>query len=271
MLNAVSLVVSIASGSVMPLMTVIFGQFTNKFTDFNAGKSTPDDFKAGVNSFVLWFVYLFVARFIVGYIATLTISISSIRTTRALREALLSHMLRMEIWHFDLPATSSPATQLTTNTNRVNQGIAERLVIIIQAVVTLVASFIVAMVVQWKLALITMTCLPVIFVVTGVCMSIDVVHEAQIMTTYSHAASVADEALSSIRTVHAFWAHEKLLKRYNAYLDKAHRLGNKKSINYGLLYSTEYFCVYAAVALSFWQGYRMYASGEIEGVGTVFT
>lgn len=52
------------------------------------------DFRAGVNSFVLWFVYLFVARFIVGYIATLTISISSIRTTRTLREALLSHMLR---------------------------------------------------------------------------------------------------------------------------------------------------------------------------------
>lgn len=134
----------------------------------------------------------------------------------------------MEIWHFSLPATNSPATQLTTNTNRVNQGIAERLVIITQAVVTLVASFIVAMVVQWKLALITMTCLPVIFVVIGICMSIDVVHEAQIMTTYSHAASVADEALSSIRTVHAFWAHKKLLKRYNAYLDKAQPAGEQK-------------------------------------------
>lgn len=48
----------------MPLMTIIFGQFTGKFADFAGGSVDTDDFKSEVNSFLLWFIYLFVAKFV---------------------------------------------------------------------------------------------------------------------------------------------------------------------------------------------------------------
>ncbi|KAI1618438.1 ATP-binding cassette, subfamily B, member 1 [Exophiala viscosa] len=214
-LNATAFSCAIASGAALPLMTLIFGSFTNKFN-------------GDVDSFVLWFVYLFVGKFVVTYVATATISISAIRTTRNLRRAFLECTLRQEVWHFDKQTIGATATQT---------GIAEKLVFTIQALAMFFASFVVALATQWKLALITMSIIPAIFLVIG----------ARITKIYSRAAVLAEEVLSSIRT-------KKMLQKYD---------GNKKCPIYGILFSTEYFCVYSAIALSFWQGFRI--------VGTVFT
>jgi ATP-binding cassette subfamily B (MDR/TAP) protein 1 len=270
-LNVIALVTSIAAGATLPLMTIIFGNSITKFNSFSAGDSTPDSFTSVINELVLWYIYLFIARFALSYITTVAITISATRTVRALRQAFLSHTLRQEIWHFDKQSNGATATQVTTNGNRINQGIAEKLTFAIQSLSMFFSSFIVALAIQWKLTLITMSIIPVIFIVTGICIAIDAVQEARITKTYSQAASLAEEAFSSIKTIQAFWAYSKMSDQYNDFLEAAHKEGNKKSPNYSILFSTEYFCVYSGVALSFWQGFRMYQSGEIESAGTVFT
>ncbi|KIV84917.1 hypothetical protein PV11_00666 [Exophiala sideris] len=270
-LNATAISCAIASGAALPLMTLIFGSFTNKFNGYSTGNSTPATFRSDVDSFVLWFVYLFVGKFVVTYIATATISISAIRTTRNLRRAFLECTLRQEVWHFDKQTIGATATQVTTNGNRIQTGIAEKLVFTIQALAMFFASFVVALATQWKLALITMSVIPAIFLVIGGAIALDAPNEARITKIYSRAAVLAEEVLSSIRTVDAFYAQKKMLQKYDVFLQEAHTEGNKKCPIYGILFSTEYFCVYSAIALSFWQGFRMYQSGEISDVGTVFT
>lgn len=252
-------------------MTLIFGQFTTKFNDFSIGRSSPNQFRNDVDNVVLWFVYLFIGRFVVTYISNIAITIAATRTTRVLRQAFLESTLRQEVWHFDKQSNGAAATQVTTNGNRINQGIAEKLVFAIQAISLFFSSFIVAISVQWKLALITMSIVPAILLVTGVSISIDAKNEARITKIYSKAAVLAQEAISSIRTVHAFWAQDKMANAYNEFLEQAHQEGKKKSPNYGVLYSTEFFCVYSGIALSFWKGFRMFETGEIGKVGTVIT
>lgn len=116
-----------------------------------------------------------------------------------------------------------------------------------------------------------MSIIPAIFIITAVVIVIDAVIESKVMRIYSKGGTIAQEAISTIRTVHAFWAQSKMVEKYEKYLQKAQTEGNKKSVLYGILYSTEYFCVYSGIALSFWQGYRMFRSGEIDSVGNVFT
>lgn len=120
------------------------------------------------------------------------------------------------------------------------------------------SGFIIALAVQWKLALIIMSIIPAILIVVSVCIAVDAGHESQITSIYSKAAVSAQEAISSIKTVHAFWAHEKMVEKYQAYLDAARKIGKKKSPNYGILFSTEWFFVLSGTALAFWQGFRMY-------------
>ena len=270
-LNAIALITSVAAGATLPLMTIIFGKFISQFNGFAAGNTSPDSFKQSADSFILWFIYLFLARFGLSYITTVAITISATRTVRAFRQAFLSHTLRQEIWHFDKQSNGATATQVTTNGNRINQGIAEKLTFAIQSLSMFFSSFIVALAVQWKLTLITMSIIPMIFIVTGVCIAIDAPQEARITKIYSQAASLAEEAFSSIRTIQAFWAYSKMSEQYDEFLRAAHKEGNKKSPNYSVLFSTEYFCVYSGIALSFWQGFRMYQSGEIANAGEVFT
>jgi len=160
-------------------------------------------------------------------------------------------------------------TQSPTDGNRINQGIAEKLASAVQGTALFFSAFIVALAVQWKLALIVMSIVPVIIIVISICIGIDAKVEASITRIYSSASVVAQDAISSIKTVHAFWAQEKILDKYETYLEEAHRIGKKKSPVYGILFSTEWFLVLAGTALAFWEGYRLYAAGEIESVGKV--
>lgn len=159
---------------------------------------------------------------------------------------------------------------MTTNGNRISQGISEKLAVTIQAIAMFLSAFVVALSIQWKLALIVMSIIPAILVTTFGVISFDAKYESRVIKIYSQAATLAQEAISSIRTVHAFWAHQRLINKYDVYLQDAHSVGNKKSILYGILFSTEYFFVYSGIALAFWQGFRMYLSGEVDNAGQVF-
>ncbi|KAI9875401.1 MAG: hypothetical protein M1823_007486, partial [Watsoniomyces obsoletus] len=87
---------SIASGATLPLSTLIFGQFTTKFNNFSTGQSSPDQFRSDVDKQVLWFIWLFIARFVITYISSIAVTIAAIRTTRSIRKVFLESTLRQE-------------------------------------------------------------------------------------------------------------------------------------------------------------------------------
>jgi len=212
-----------------------------------------------------------VAKFALAYISNLAVSVAALRTTRALRQDFLNGILRKEAWHFDSQNASSVAVLVTINGSRINNGIADKLASFFQNVTTFFAVFIVALAVQWKLALISLCVIPAMIIVMAICIPPDAKVESQVMRIYSKGASMAQEAISSIRTVHAFWAQPKLIQKYDDFLQQAHTAARPKSLLYGVFFSTQYFCIYCGVALAFWEGYRIFDSGEVSSVGPVFT
>jgi ATP-binding cassette subfamily B (MDR/TAP) protein 1 len=135
----------------------------------------------------------------------------------------------------------------------------------------MVAAFVVALAVQWKLALICACILPTIIVVTGISATIDVMQEGKIMKINSEAGLLAEEVFSSIATVHAFWLSPLMFKKHDTLLAETERLGMRKSPNYGVMFSTSFFCIYSGYALAFHVGVKMYISGEIAEPGTIIT
>jgi ATP-binding cassette subfamily B (MDR/TAP) protein 1 len=172
---------------------------------------------------------------------------------------------------FDSSQGSSPSAKITTNGNLVNNGISDKLSLTVQCVSTFVSAFIIALVIQWKFTLICICILPTIVVTTGVSSMIDVMQEAKVMSFHAKAGLLAEEVFSNIATVHAFWLQPTMAKRYDAILDEAEHYGMKKSLNWGVMFSSQFFCVYAGYGLAFWQGIRMWASGEIVEPGTIVT
>lgn len=252
-------------------MTLVFGSSTSSFNNYAVGSGDSSQFRDSIDHLVLYFVYLFIGRFVIGYVATLCLCIAAARTTNALRKAFLESLLRKEISHFDLQGNGSAATQVTTNGHRINQGIAEKLFSLVMGISLFFSSYIVALAVQWKLALITMSIVPAIVLIVGGVISLDAPIEARITRIYSRAATLAQDALGSIKTIHAFGAQEKIIRWYDEYLQTAHDEGKKKSLLYGTMFCGQTFLVMSGTALAFWQGYRMFRSGEIPNVGTVLT
>jgi ATP-binding cassette subfamily B (MDR/TAP) protein 1 len=131
------------------------------------------------------FLYLFIGKLVLTYAYTvfltsrynfafvtdlkkLAITISATRITKALRIDVLEHTLRQEIAYFDNTNTGSVSVKVTTSANLVSHGIGEKLGVAISALATFVSAFIVALAVQWKLALITIAIIPLLVIVTGV-------------------------------------------------------------------------------------------------------
>ncbi|KAM4061102.1 ABC transporter transmembrane domain-containing protein [Hirsutella rhossiliensis] len=270
LMNAGALVCIIASGTALPLMDVVFGKFVNVFNDFSTGTLSPAAYRAEVARFSLYFVYIFIAKFALTYIWTVLVNVTAIRTTKKLRVDFVRQLLRQEISFFDTPSTSV-SSQITTNGNLINTGISEKLGLTIQAMASFITAFIVAFAVQWKLTLIVLAIVPLNVVVTVACVARDTWLEYQMFDIYGESGSLAEEAIASIRTAHAFWAFPGLVRRFEAILDRAKRIGDKKSLVYAILFPVEFFCVISGYALAFWQGMRMYASGEIQNPGTVVT
>lgn len=98
-------------------MTLVFGSSTSSFNDYAVGQGNSQQFQDNINNLVLYFVYLFVGRFVVGYVATLCICVAAARTTNSLRKTFLECLLRQEVSHFDMQGNGSAATQITTSTS----------------------------------------------------------------------------------------------------------------------------------------------------------
>ena len=252
-------------------MDLIFGKFVTSFVRFSTGAISPAQYRSEVNKYTLYFLYLFVAKFVLFYTHSVLVSIAAIRTTKALRVDFVKHALSQNIAYFDSAETGSVTSNFTTSANNVSNGISEKLSLTVQGLSTFVTAFIVAFAVQWKLTLITISIVPTIIIVVGVCLGFLTKWENQMLDIYSQAGKLAEEVFSTMRTVQAFWLHPLLSRKFDKLLIDARIVGMKNSPVWAVLFSTEFFCIYSGYGLAFWRGIRMYASGEISQPGQVFT
>lgn len=191
------------------------------------------------------------------------------RITRKIRINFLTSILSQEIAYFDKGASGSVSVLATTNGNLVQAGICDKLGFTLQAMATFLVAIIIALVTQWKLTLITITIAPIIIIVIGTVIGMDAGVESKLLNLYAKAGSLAEDVISSVRSVHAFWMRPKLVKKYDEYLEKAHVTSKIRSPLYGILFSTEYFLIFSGFSLCFWRGIHMYNEGEIDSPGDI--
>lgn len=173
--------------------------------------------------------------------------------------------------YFDQGTSGSIAMQATSNGKLIQNGIAEKLGQVFQAVATFVAAFIIAFTTQWKLTLIIICILPALLLIVAGFGVFDAKIETKMLKTYAIAGAFAEAVLGSTRTAHAFHLGPRMASKYEEHLEGARNLGHKKNALYGFMFAGEYFVLVAGMGLAFWQGIAMMARGEVKSVGTVFT
>lgn len=150
-------------------------------------------------------------------------------------------------------------------------GVGEKLGVVLQSLGAFIASFVVAFVAQWKLTLIVVCVVPALLIIVGIASGFDAKYQTQMLQLWSLADTHAEDAISSMRTVTSFSAAPKIIDKFDELLAKAHKIGNRKSYLYAIMYSTEFFVIFAGYGLAFWQGVHMYDRGEISSPGPLVT
>jgi ATP-binding cassette subfamily B (MDR/TAP) protein 1 len=86
-----------------------------------------------------------------------------------------------------------------------------------------------------------------------------------IKASYRKAGSIAEQAISSIRTVFSFVAESQLVEKYSDLLQKSAPVGAKLGFAKGAGMGIIYLVTYSTWALAFWYGSILIAKGELDG------
>ena len=105
---------------------------------------------------------------------------------------------------------------------------------------------------NWKLTLVIVSVFPVAGGLSAMFGRVMAAAAAASARSYATAGGVAEESISSIRTVTALNAQADTYNMYSFFLNSAQKSGEKSALNGGLVFGSFNVFLYFAYALAFW-------------------
>uniref|UniRef100_A0A674EBD6 ATP binding cassette subfamily B member 1 n=1 Tax=Salmo trutta TaxID=8032 RepID=A0A674EBD6_SALTR len=263
-------IMAMVNGTVLPLMCIVFGDMTDSFIGDSI--QTQNNFTSESYSDPLTFsTFCYVTVVLVAaYMQVAFWTLAAGRQVKRLRKLFFHCIMQQEIGWFDVNETGELNTRLTDDIYKINEGIGDKVGMLIQSFTTFIASFIIGFSKGWKLTLVILAVSPVLgfsaFIFSKVLTSFTSLEQS----AYAKAGAVAEEVISSVRTVFAFGGQQKEITRYQKNLEDAKNMGIRKAISANIAMGFTFLMIYLSYALSFWYGSTLILSGEYT-IGTVLT
>ncbi|XP_053570110.1 ATP-binding cassette sub-family B member 5 [Bombina bombina] len=267
---------ALGNGLCLPLSNIVFGEMADSFLCYNSSiqnSSECSKFKPLDEQMVMFSLYYVgIAAFVLlgGYVQVSFWVLAAARQTRKMRKAFFHSVLSQDMSWFDVTKSGELNTRLTEDINKINDGIGDKVGHLFQNISTCLTGVIISLAYGWKLSLVMMATSPLVAISTAICSKMLVSLTSKELSAYAKAGAVAEEVLSSIRTVVAFGGQEKEIQRYTNNLGEAKKIGIKKAVASQLAVGLMYFIIYDSYGLGFWYGatLALYENGYT--IGNVF-
>ncbi|CAL9133729.1 unnamed protein product [Musa textilis] len=249
---------SVLSGFIGPTFAIVMSNMIEVFyyRDPNAMERRTREY---VFVYIGTGLYAVVAYLVQHYF----FSIMGENLTTRVRRMMLSAILRNEVGWFDEEENNSSlvAARLANDAADVKSAIAERISVILQNMTSLLTSFVVGFIVEWRVALLILATFPLL-VLANFAQQLSLKGFAG-DTAKAHAKTsmIAGEGVSNIRTVAAFNAQSKILSLFCSELSVPQRRSLRRSQTSGILYGLSQLSLYASEALILWYGAHLVRSG----------
>ncbi|CAI9752720.1 unnamed protein product [Fraxinus pennsylvanica] len=249
---------SVLSGFIGPTFAIVMSNMIEVFYYKN-----PATMERKTKEYVFIYIgaglYAVVAYLIQHYF----FSIMGENLTTRVRRMMLAAILRNEVGWFDEEENNSSllAARLSTDAADVKSAIAERISVILQNMTSLLTSFIVAFIVEWRVSLLILVTFPLL-VLANFAQQLSLKGFAG-DTAKAHAKTsmIAGEGVSNIRTVAAFNAQEKILALFCHELQVPQLRSFSRSQSSGFLFGLSQLALYASEALILWYGAHLVNKG----------
>ncbi|KAF3786179.1 ABC transporter B family member 2 [Nymphaea thermarum] len=186
------------------------------------------------------------------------------RLTLRVRQMTFRAILRNEIGWFDDMENASGvlASRLETDATLLRTIVVDRSTILVQNMSLVTTSFVIAFMLNWRIALVVIACYPL--TVSGH------ISEKMFMKgfgvnlsrAYLRANMIASEAVGNIRTIAAFCSESKVVDLYTQQLAEPASRSFQRGQIAGVFYGISQFFIFSSYALALWYGSRLMHDGR---------
>ncbi|CAN9498350.1 unnamed protein product [Ophioblennius macclurei] len=227
------------------------------------------DIEHEMTLFAFYYLGIGLAVFLLGYLQISLWVTSAARQVQLIRKSYFSKVMRMEIGWFDCTSVGELNTRLSDDINKINDAIADQVSMFIQRFSTFVCGFCIGFVKGWKLTLVIVAVSPLIGLGAGLMAWFVARLTGMELQAYAKAGAVADEVLSSIRTVAAFGGERKEVQRYDRNLVSAQQWGIRRGLIMGFFTGYLWLIIFLCYALAFWYGSTLVLGSQEYTPGTL--
>jgi len=248
-------------GVAMPVLFIFFGDLTDSFVDYgkysacnfslplcideglvpeNTTQSEFDqlvkdslNFQSTVARQSVIFSILALAVWVFGWGQVTFWNLQASRQINRIRVAFFRSILRQEIGYFDINSTGELNTRLADDVNKITDGMNDKVALVIMNLSRALGGLVIGFVYSWKVALVILACSPLIGVLSAILFKLIESFSKKENTAYAKAGGIAEEVISSIRTIAAFGGQQIELARYVENLDIAKAVGIRKGLTAG--------------------------------------
>ncbi|XP_016929348.3 ATP-dependent translocase ABCB1 [Drosophila suzukii] len=270
-LYAIGLLSAVATGLTTPANSLIFGNLANDMIDLGGlaagGKSYRADDDAAtllldkVREFSLQNTYIGIIMLVCSYLSITCFNYAAHSQILTIRSKFFRSILHQDMKWYDFNQSGEVASRMNEDLSKMEDGLAEKVVMFIHYFVSFIGSLVLAFVKGWQLSLVCLTSLPLTFIAMGLVSVATSRLAKKEVTMYAGAAVVAEGALSGIRTVKAFEGEAKELAAYRQSVVAAKLLNIKRNMFSGIGFGMLWFFIYASYALAFWYGVGLVIKG----------
>eukprot|EP01101_Sappina_pedata_P007178 TRINITY_DN374_c0_g1_i1.p1 TRINITY_DN374_c0_g1~~TRINITY_DN374_c0_g1_i1.p1 ORF type:complete len:1278 (+),score=466.09 TRINITY_DN374_c0_g1_i1:299-3835(+) len=258
----VGLFFSAVLGIASPCFSIIFSSMSNVFTEINH----PEEFKKDARLWSLMFVVLGVVMGISNGFATFLYTYAGEKLTARLRELSFKAVIKKDISWFDREDRSTGAltTRLATDASLVQGMIGQRLGLLLQNIIGVIAGLSIAFYSSYKMTLVILCCVPFIVVSGFLQMSKMKGFSEEFRKGFETAGKVASESISNIRTVASLNLEERFLRDFRFRIQEPYVSGIKRAQLTGLGYGSSQLFMFMSNAIGFYYGAYLVFNKEID-------
>ena len=208
----------------------------------------------GLNQIVLLFLAILLASFLLEYLETYTMQMMGQRIMYDLRTQIYSHLQALDVQFYDRNPVGRLMTRVTTDVDALNDLFASGVIAVFRDVFTLLGIMVILLVMDWRLALVAFSVLPLIAAVTHWFRKHARESYRRVRGWIARINSTLQESITGMTTIQLFRQEQRSFDKFED-LNKSHRDANVDSILY---YATFYPAVNVlgalATALIIWFG-----------------
>ncbi|CDY20021.1 BnaA09g02300D [Brassica napus] len=271
MLMGLGLIGAVGDGFVTPIIYFVIGLLLNDLGGPALGGSFDDgNFMKAISKNAVALLYIAGASWVVCFLEGYCWTTTGERQAAKMRERYLKAVLRQDVGYFDLHVTSTSdvITSVSSDSLVIQDVLSEKLPNFLMNASAFAASYIMSFIMLWRLTIVGFPFV-VLLLIPGLMYGRALISSSRkIREEYNEAGSIAEQAISLVRTVYAFGSERKLIAKFSVALQGLVKLGLRQGLVKGISIGSSGID-FAIRAFMTWYGSRMVMYHGAKG-GTVF-